>query len=276
MTLGVSTLDNQPLVERAVADLGGRRTSRLREKFLVDGKRRDEHAIQFFNPVWIEKLGSPAECAEEPVEREVRVPASRHCSLAERGQLASAMAAGERIYLRPFASGDGRHVAELSLRETEVVFPEGRWVVNADAVDRYNQMITRADLPDQVGLAIVLRESDELIGVMAVFSIDWVHRTAETASEILRPEYRGGGYGTEAKHLLLEFAFDQLGLHMVYSSVSESNPRSAAALRKQGYRFAGYTAWTSFVASGLCGNWALDMLASEWRDARDRNQRGNA
>ena len=100
-------------------------------------------------------------------------------------------------------------------------------------------------------------------------------REAEPCEEARGPEHRGGGYGTEAKHLMLELAFDQLGLHMVYSSVSESNPRSAAALRKQGYRLGGYTAWNSFVAGGLCGNWAFDLLADEWRAARDQHREGS-
>jgi RimJ/RimL family protein N-acetyltransferase len=160
------------------------------------------------------------------------------------------------------------------MRETEDVFPEGRWVASAGAIESSARSIAQTEPAEVISLAVALRDNDELIGAMVLFSIDWVHRTAETASEIFRPEHRGGGYGTEAKHLMLALAFDQLGLHMVYSSVSESNPRSAAALRKQGYRLGGYTAWKSFIAGGLCGNWAFDLLADEWRAARDQHREG--
>jgi RimJ/RimL family protein N-acetyltransferase len=274
MTIGVSTLDNQPLVEQAVADLGGRNASRLRERFLVDGKRRDEHYVQFFNPDWIEKLGVPPDVAEELVDRAVRSPATRRRSIAGRDRLPTAVGVGDRVYLRAHVEGDFRRIAEWSMRETEDIFPEGRWVASAGAIGSSVRSIASTEPAEVIGLAVALREDDELIGVMVLFGIDWVHRTAETASEMFRPEYRGGGYGTEAKHLMLELAFDQLGLHMVYSSVSESNPRSAAALRKQGYRLGGYTAWESFVAGGLCGNWAYDLLADEWRAARDQHMEG--
>jgi RimJ/RimL family protein N-acetyltransferase len=95
-----------------------------------------------------------------------------------------------------------------------------------------------------------------------------VHRTAETETEIFQPRYRSTGLGTEAKHLLLDYAFDRLGLHMIYSFVGEANTRSAAALRKQGYRDAGYAAWITLMPGSMRGYLIFDLLASEWR-ARD-------
>jgi RimJ/RimL family protein N-acetyltransferase len=81
----------------------------------------------------------------------------------------------------------------------------------------------------------------------------------------MEPKYRGGGYGSEAKHLLLEYAFERLGLHMVRSFVTFRNTRSAAALRKQGYKEAGRLHWT-FNLHGTYGNAVVfDLLAEEWR-----------
>ena len=98
--------------------------------------------------------------------------------------------------------------------------------------------------------------------------------SAETATELYRPEHRGSGIGTEAKHLLLEYAFDRLDMHMIHSYVSHTNPRSAAALRKQGYRDAGSLAWTSLGPKGMNGEWVFDLLASEWRAARNGGEAG--
>jgi RimJ/RimL family protein N-acetyltransferase len=55
---------------------------------------------------------------------------------------------------------------------------------------------------------------------------------------------------------------------MVYAWVSEFNRRSLAALRKQGYREAGYFAWEDLSDDGFTGGIYLDLLASEWRAAR--------
>lgn len=107
-----------------------------------------------------------------------------------------------------------------------------------------------------------------MIGCNGLDNISWVHRCAETETEIFRPEHRNAGFGTEAKHLLLEYGFERLGLHMVFSYVAETNPRSAQALKKQGYRQAGSIAWDAFCATGLCQDFGFDLLAEEWRAAR--------
>ena len=127
--------------------------------------------------------------------------------------------------------------------------------------------------PEEVQFAVVLRETGKPIGDNGLFNIDWIGRTTETASFIFRPEHRGAGLGTEAKHLLLEYAFERLGLHMVRSYVWQPNTRSAAALRKQGYRDAGAVAWSGQKNGELVGDYAFDLLASEWQEARRQGQR---
>jgi RimJ/RimL family protein N-acetyltransferase len=272
MTVTFAAPAGMPLVEQKVRELGGRQTSRLREMLLVEGERRDQHVYQFLNPDWIAIMGEPAQMPGEPVERATRAPAKARAPIAEDARPCNALLVGERVYLRPLMPADAACAEELSRRETEVVFPEGRWVVNAEAARHSMMQAARDEPPGAMALAVVLRENDLFLGIVGVHHLDWVHRHAETWSELFRSEYRGGGYGTEAKQLMLEYLFDVLDLHMIYSDVSETNPRSAAALRKQGYRLAGYTAWRSFVAGGLGGSWVFDLLASEWRAAR---QRGN-
>ena len=84
------------------------------------------------------------------------------------------------------------------------------------------------------------------------------------------PQHRGQGYGTEAKLLLLEYAFDRLGLNMIWAWVKERNPRSQAALRKQGYRDAGRFTWSGYGPDGFENALMFDLLATEWRAARRR------
>ncbi len=128
--------------------------------------------------------------------------------------------------------------------------------------------LAKANPPNWARFGIVLRETDELIGANGIEFLDLLRRIGWTETEIWRPEHRSQGYGTEAKHLLLEYCFDRIGLHTVFSWVSEYNSRSAAALRKQGYREAGYFAWADFYQDGFTGGFCFDYLASEWRAAR--------
>ena len=94
---------------------------------------------------------------------------------------------------------------------------------------------------------MVRRETGELIGETGLYSIDWIARNAESGCWLYRAEDRGPGCGTAAKLLVLQYAFERLGLNMIWAWVKQRNPRSQAAIRKQGYRDAGRFTWNSYV-----------------------------
>lgn len=75
-----------------------------------------------------------------------------------------------------------------------------------------------------------------LIGVMGLHRIDWKDRTASTGSFIGEKKHWGKGYGTEAKMLLLDYAFHTLNLRKICASYIAFNVRSGAYQKKCGYR----------------------------------------
>ncbi len=91
------------------------------------------------------------------------------------------------------------------------------------------------DRKDDIVFAIRFVENDHIIGVMGLHRIHYIHGTASTGSFIGLPENRGRGYGTEAKMLLLEYAFHTLDLHKVYAEVYDFNPASKRCMEKCGY-----------------------------------------
>jgi len=89
--------------------------------------------------------------------------------------------------------------------------------------------------PNDVTVAICLNLGDVMIGTMGLHRIDLVNRVAITGSVIFKTHHRNCGYGTDAKMLLLDYAFNWLGLYKVCSSVMAFNGRSAAYSKKCGY-----------------------------------------
>jgi len=268
----VNGIAGMPALERTVAGLSGRVAVHLRDRFLINGKRRDLLHYQILNPAWLETLGSPPGPTMGAIERQVASPAGPRIEVRPDERPPNAFAVGERIYLRPFKPEEGALVARWALEEPEIYYNEGRTIFNPVSYGHLHKMLAGKEMPGRIRFAIVLRETDEMIGANGLDHIDWVHRFAETETELFRPEHRSAGLGTAAKHLLLDYAFDRLGLHTISAGVDEANPRSAAALRKQGYREAGYVAWVSFKPGGMRGYWMFDLLASEWRAARQAHQ----
>jgi RimJ/RimL family protein N-acetyltransferase len=178
---------------------------------------------------------------------------------------ANAVRVGDRVYLRPLTKDDAPVLALWTRRETETFWDAGRFVYSAPGYQHWTEDNQKADPATHVRFAVCLRENDEIIGSLGIAGIDFVHGFAESESEINRPEYRGGGYGSEAKHLLFDYAFNTLNLHSLQSNVIFPNTRSAAALRKQGYKEAGRGHWI-FPSFGKFESFVcFDLLASDWR-----------
>ena len=255
-----------PAVEAALTDIGARFCYRQREAMIYRGARRDWVGYQYVNKKTLAVFGEPEFTPEGTAEREVSSPAPKTWPRIDTPP-PGAVLVGERLYLRMFTTEDGEVLREASLTDTEFAhnprFPRSAMTMNA----RFRKS-SEAELPDNVTFAIVLRENDELIGRNELDFLDMVHRSAETGTELFKPEHRGKGYGTEAKHLLLSYAFDVLNLHMVWSTVWEENPRSRAALLKQGYRTAGSIPWRGQHHGIPSGDWVFDYLATEWKAAR--------
>jgi len=94
----------------------------------------------------------------------------------------------------------------------------------------------RISEPTDTNLVVAICTHDgTLIGNMGLHRIDLRNRTAITGSMIMAEEHRGKGYGTDAKMLLLAYAFLELDLFKVQSDVVGFNIRSARYSSKCGY-----------------------------------------
>ncbi len=177
---------------------------------------------------------------------------------------------GQRVYLRPFEPADSAVVAEIDATEDELNVDDGpRIAFSAMASKAWIQQVSAEALPGRIEFAVCLMEDDFCIGLVGLGDINWVHRSASTFA-IFRPgEYRGKGYGTEAKHLVLEFAFDHIDLHTIVSWIWGRNDRSVSAILKQGYKPAGVLKFDA-IDQGLFYDFLVfDVLREDWLAARD-------
>ncbi len=181
----------------------------------------------------------------------------------------SAVRVGQRVYLRPMELADASALAASSHLEREPSFQShGRVPASVIAYETMIRKLSVTHVPREIMFAICRREDDRFLGTVRLGQIDWVNRTAETGTGLVAAEDRGQGIGTEAKHLLLEYAFVDLGLHVLNSMVYAGNTRSAAALKKQGYRLAGRL--TADVQRGgvFRDTLVFDITREDWERAR--------
>ncbi len=255
--------NNQVAID-ALLSGGFVQTARWREMLEMNGQRVDKLLLAYLSDAWIERIGHPMETvAPTSGNGEVR-PVPAKVTL-DGDPPKQAVMVGPRVYLRPQDKKDAKYYVEGNRLETETFYDVGRDLTSLAKWESFISSSADEDFPSTLWFEVCLRENDEPIGSVGLMDIDYVHRTAESGSHFYKPEYRGKGYGSEAKHLLFEYTFDVLGLHMLTSFVLFQNTRSAAALRKQGYTEVGRVCWNHTVDGGLGNMLAFDLLADEWR-----------
>ncbi|MCE0916340.1 MULTISPECIES: GNAT family N-acetyltransferase [unclassified Pseudomonas] len=72
-----------------------------------------------------------------------------------------------------------------------------------------------------------------LIGTANLVGIDWKNGTAEHGMMIGDSTLRGKGYGTEVIGTVMRYAFDELGLHRLWTTIIEYNEASLATYTRK-------------------------------------------
>lgn len=170
---------------------------------------------------------------------------------------------GERIVLR-------RHVPDnlLAFRrwysDAEVArltrYQEG--IMPVAEIDRFFQ--ARVVGPDSMALAIHLREGDRLIGTCAFSQLDGDNGSALFHITIGEKDAWGRGYGTEATGMMVQHAFERLGLHRVALSVFGFNERAIRAYRRVGFVVEGRARQSIWRDGRYWDELQMSMLDSDW------------
>lgn len=143
---------------------------------------------------------------------------------------------GERVALGPVHRGivpllwTWENDLELSVLTGDPVHP-----LSPEAAEQLYESRAKAN-PAHASFVIYERETLRPIGTIGLPHINHAHRTAELGVGIGAAEDRGKGYGTEAVRLLLDYAFNVLGLHNVMLRVFSYNERAIRSYLKVGFR----------------------------------------
>jgi RimJ/RimL family protein N-acetyltransferase len=100
------------------------------------------------------------------------------------------------------------------------------WPSSLRELDRWHA----ASQGNQTHRWVVLDGKSNIVGVTGLWDVDWHNRNALTAVKLGGvPNARGRGLGTDAIKLLMAYAFYDVGLERLYSSILAHNAASLTA-----------------------------------------------
>lgn len=111
----------------------------------------------------------------------------------------------------------------------------------------------------------------EIIGTTRILDLDATNRKAEIGITWINPIYFGTKINTEAKLLLISYAFGELNLNRVQFRADERNIRSQRAILKLGASFEGMLRNFKQRRDGSVGNTYLySIISTEWKAIEEK------
>ncbi|HBK0484087.1 TPA: spermidine N1-acetyltransferase [Listeria monocytogenes] len=87
---------------------------------------------------------------------------------------------------------------------------------------------------DQSERRFILELDGQMVGLVELMEIDYIHRRAEFQI-IIDPKFQGHGYAVSATKLAMKYAFHVLNLHKLYLVVDKVNEKAIHVYEKVGF-----------------------------------------
>ncbi|MER5636765.1 GNAT family protein [Kitasatospora sp. NPDC002227] len=172
---------------------------------------------------------------------------------------------GRRVRLRELRESDLPHLVSW-WQEADLAVQQLTSPIHPQPAEQLAEMFrtwsrnTGADL----GLCVVGRESDELLGHVTLYGATPKDRCA-TLAVIIGPPHQDKGLGTDAVRTTLRYGFEELGLHRIELTVNGYNDRAQVAYAKAGFTEEGRRREAVFRSGRFHDQVLMSILAHEWQ-----------
>ena len=170
---------------------------------------------------------------------------------------------GERIFLRPFSVDDLPYIQKWSNdAELRRLIGEVAPMSKADTEKWYGELLADRN---RVWFAIVLKKGDRVIGEAGLLRMFRPWRNTDMTIIIGEKDEWGKGYGTEVGHLLLHYAFRQLGFHRISIGVVGFNKRALKFWESLGFKKEGIERESYYYDNEYSDGIMMSILEDEYR-----------
>jgi aminoglycoside 6'-N-acetyltransferase len=176
----------------------------------------------------------------------------------------------ERIYLRPYAAGDGQWYYAMSQKNrTHLARYEADSVVMSIASEQDAEVVVRELAAEWVArncffMGAFDRKTDEFVAQIYVGPANWDVPEFEIGFFVDK-DHEGQGYVTEAVRVVMGFIFQHLEAHRVRLECDDTNERSWRVAERCGMVREGHIRENKRNADGtLSGTLHYGLLKREW------------
>jgi [ribosomal protein S5]-alanine N-acetyltransferase len=172
----------------------------------------------------------------------------------------------ERLILRDFVKEDWQRVLEYQSDPLYLRYYE--WTSRTpEAVQEFvGWFLDHQEQKPRIKfqLAVTLKSTNQLIGNCGI-RMDTPDAFQADIGYELDPKHWGNGYATEAAHAIVDFGFNNFGLHRVWSWTVADNTGSARVMEKLGMRREGHLRENEYYRGRWWDTLMYAILIDEWQ-----------
>ena len=180
----------------------------------------------------------------------------------------------EMVLLRPLQATDVENLLDISINEPEtweysLVRANGK-----ENLENYIQLALKAkESKTEFPFIILDKKTGKYAGSTRFYDINIGFKTLQLGYTWYGKDFRGTGLNKHCKYLLLQFAFETLGMERVEFRADNNNQRSIAAMKSIGCKVEGVLRSHMPTANSEVrrDSIVLSILKNEWFDAVKEN-----
>lgn len=177
----------------------------------------------------------------------------------------------KKVYLRAFEPADYHRINVWRQDEEIYRLTVGNRRFVSSERDRQWVLDKIANNVTEDYLAICLKETETMIGYISLSNIDYRNSRAYWSGIVIGDkEYQGQGYASQAIYLLLEYAFDELGLHRVLGEWLPQHKVSLFLAKMMGFRQEGLLREYVYKGGKRHDLILMSILKPEFEQLRER------
>lgn len=172
----------------------------------------------------------------------------------------------ERALLRPLKAEDRDHLLSFSLNEPEI-WTYSLTPANGERnLDHYLELAqSKREQGDSYPFIVFDKKANAYAGSTRFYDIQPQHNTLQLGYTWYGKDFQRTGLNQNCKYLLLEFAFETIGVERVEFRADAKNARSITAMKNLGCTVEGILRSNCAGVTGRRDSIVLSILKSEWQ-----------
>lgn len=171
----------------------------------------------------------------------------------------------DRVLLRPLRLDDFESLQHFSLKQPEIWQYSQQPASGLENLKAYIDFALNARKDETAyPFIIVDKNNGKIAGSTRFYDIQKKHSSLQLGYTWLGKEFQASGINKQCKFLLLEFAFEKLGITRVEFRADAKNARSIAAMKSIGCTVEGILRSNCASPNGRRDSIVLSILKNEW------------